>query len=258
LDGIVLGVTSVDNELFLLLNRDENQVAVYSINDYKLLRHLDLPGFKTTGDSDMTSCVLYKCLYMSDNCDRCIHRYDLSSSYTSKWRLRGRPLGLSVTRFCTLLVVCRSKPNKLVELSIESGEYIREIALPPDIVGSRHSIQLFIGQFVVCQGDWGWRHFLHRVFVVRVNGEVTNSYGGNWGSDVGQLNSPCHLAVDGDSHCIFVAEYRNSRVVLLSHTLEFIRYVGGELLYPCQVYFHQNTRRLFVGHWVGGVSVIQL
>jgi len=42
----VRGVTSVDDELFVLLHQDDNQVAVYSINDYQLLRHLNVPGFK--------------------------------------------------------------------------------------------------------------------------------------------------------------------------------------------------------------------
>ena len=37
-DRVTLGVTSVDDELFVLLYRDNDQVDVYSINDYQLLR----------------------------------------------------------------------------------------------------------------------------------------------------------------------------------------------------------------------------
>ena len=76
----VLGVTSIDGELFVLLKRDDNQVAVYSINDYQLLRHLHLPGLKPSGLNDMTSCVQRKCLFASDSDGKCIHRYDLSRS----------------------------------------------------------------------------------------------------------------------------------------------------------------------------------
>ena len=257
-------MTSVDDELFVLLHRENNQVAVYSINDYQQLRHLNVPRYKTNGDSDMTSCVRHKCLYMSDPENRCIHRYDLRSpttlsakikrvvgSATSKWSVAGEPRGLSVTPSCNLLVTC-DKPNKLVELSADSGHGVREIALQSDIQDPWHSVQLSTGEFVVCHTE-----DLNRVCVVGDDGKVTRSYGGQRGRDVGQLNMPCHLAVDKDSQFIFVADCGNNRVVLLSPTLEFVRYIEG-LSDPCRLYFHQSTRRLFVGQYRGAVNVIEL
>jgi len=54
--GNVLGVTSVDDELFVLLWRGDNTcsafsqqkypVTVYSVNDFQLLRSLNVPGYK--------------------------------------------------------------------------------------------------------------------------------------------------------------------------------------------------------------------
>ena len=250
-DNNVLNVTSVDDELFVSLERD--QVAVYSINDYQLLRHLNLPGFKPDVLSDMTSCVRHKCLYMSDFDNSCIHRYHLASSAISKWSVPGKPVGLSVTSSCNLLVTCRGKPNKLVELSADSGQCVREIALESDIVKPWHGVQLTNGQLVVCHGQWEDGD-LHRVCVVGDDGKVTRSYGG---SDVGQLDRPRHLAVDKDSQFIFVADQDNNRVVLLSPTLEFVRYVSERLSCECRLYLHQATRRLFVGQW-DYVTVIQL
>jgi len=257
-------VTSVDDELFVLLGRDDNQVAVYSINDYQLLRHLNVPRYTPFSPSDMTSCVRHKCLYMSDYHNSCIRRYDLEStssavmkrlirSHIRKWSVPGEPTGLSVTPSCNLLVTfC----NKLVELSADSGQCVREIALQLDIECSHHSVQLTTGQYVVCHGASD--NMLHRVCVVGDDCKVTNSYGGQRGSDVRQLNSPCHLAVDKDSQFIFVTESDNHRVVLLSPTLEFVRYVIEGLLHPHRLCFHQSTRRLFVGQWGGDVAVIQL
>ena len=72
-----------------------------------------------------------------------------------------------------------------------------------------------------------------------------------------ELNVPCHLAVDKDSQFIFVADRDNRRVVLLSPTLEFVRHFTEGLSRPQQLYFHQATRRLFVGQWKS-VTVIQL
>ena len=255
-DEYVLGVTSVDDELFVLLNRDNNQVAVYSINDYQLLRHLNLPGLRLES-LDMTSCVRHKCLYMSDCDNSCIHRYNLASSAISKWPVPGEPGGLSVTPSCNLLVTCRDEPNKLVELSADSGQCVREIALQSDIVNPCHGIQLTSGQIVVCHRAAGFNS-LQRVCVVGDDGKVARSYGGEEGSDVGHLNCPSHLAVDKDSQFIFVADRFNNRVVLLSPTLEFVRYVSEGLSRPCRLYLHQATRRLFVGQWADGVTVIQL
>ena len=68
----VLAVTSSDNELFVLLRRDDSQVAVYSINDYQLLRQLNVPEFEPDDFSDMASCVRHRCLYLSDNDSSCI------------------------------------------------------------------------------------------------------------------------------------------------------------------------------------------
>ena len=251
-DG-VLGVTSVDGELFVLLWRDVNQVVVYSINNYQLLRHLSVPGLKPS-DNDMTSCVRHKCLYMSDYCHNCIHRYDLKSRAIIKWRVRGSPGGLSVTPSCNLLVTCR-EPSKLVELSAVSGRCVREITLQSR---PSHSVQLTTGKFVVCHGVWD--DIIHRVCLVGDDGKVTRSYGGPRGSNVGQLNCPSHLAVDKDSHCIFVADHDNGRVVLLSPTLEFVRYVSEELSWPWRLGLHldQATQRLFVGQLYGDVVVIQL
>ena len=256
-DSDVRGVTSVDDELFVLLHRKNNQVAVYSINDYQLLRYLNHRRPNADFNNDMASCFRHKCLYMSDFCDRCIRRYDLASSAISKWPVPCNPYGLSVTPSCNLLVTCRGQPNKLVELSAGSGQCVREIALQSDIVNVWHGVQLTTGQLVVCHGAAD--DSLHRVCVVGDDGKVTRSYGGHRGSDVGQLNRPRHLAVDKHAQFIFVADHNNGRVVLLSATLEFVRYVSEGLSGPNRLYLHQATRRLFVGHYDGrNVSVIPL
>ena len=193
---------------------------------------------------------------MSDWANSCIHRYHLASSAISKWSVPGKPWGLSVTPKCSLLVTCHGGPKKLVEFSANSGQCVREIALPSDIVSPWHGVQLTTGQFVVCHG---WDNSdRHRVCVVGDDGKVTRSYGGQRGSNVGQLDRPRHLAVDKDSQFIFVTDWFNDRVVLLSPTLEFVRYVSEELSGPWGLYLHQATRRLFVGQVGGGVTVIQL
>jgi len=128
------------------------------------------------------------------------------------------------------------------------------MVLQSDIKYPWHAVQLTTGQYVVCHG--GSR--LHRVCIVDDDGRVTRSYGGHSGSGVGQLNWPMHLAVDEDSQLICVADLNNDRVVVLSPTLEFVRYISEGLSGPQRLYLHQATRRLYVGQWNRGVAVIQL
>ena len=267
----VRGLTSVGDELFVLLKRDDipdnYQVAVYSIKDYQLLRHLKVPEII----KDLTTCVGHNCLYMADWEKSCIRKYELVGSATSEWSvvgLRGQPLGLSVTPSGNLLVTCQhpNGTNKLVELSVDSGECVREIALQSDIEYPHHSVQLTTGQYVVCHGYYNihspHQDSSHRVCVVGNDGKVTCSYNGQGGSDDVQLKWPRYLAVDEDTQFIFVADESKDRVVLLRvispSELEFVRCVIEGVSRPVRLYFHQATRRLFVGHYWGGVSVIQL
>ena len=144
-----------------------------------------------------------------------------------------------------------------MELSTDSGECVREVVLQSEIKCPLHSVQLTTGQLVVCHG-FVFRA-LPRVCVVGDDGKVTCSYGGHCGFHVGQLNDPCHLAVDKDSQFIFVADQWNATIVLLSPTLEFVRYVIDGLTGIRGLHFHQATRRLFVSQSCGGgVTVIQL
>ena len=241
--SVELGVTSLDNEVFVLLKQDINQVAVYSISNNQLLRHLNIPEYKPHCYSDITSCVRRRCLYMSacDNC--CIHRYELASRASSEWSVGGRPLGLSVTPGGNLLVTF-CWPNKLVELSGDSGQRVREIALQACIRWPWHSVQLTTGQLVICRGLENDNR--HQVCVVGDYGKLASSYGGQRGSDVGQLHSPRYMAVDEDSQSLYVADENNGRVVMLSPTLEFVRYIVEGLSRPHHLCFDHTTRRLYV------------
>ena len=249
-------MTSVDDELFVLLCQDSNQVAVYSINDYQLLRHLHLPGLKPDYDNDLTSCVRHKCLYVPDGNHQCIHRYDLARSITSKWTVPSgaQPCGLSVIPGGNLLVACE-QPNRLIELSADNGQCVREITLQSDIRCPSYGVQLTTGQYVVCDVVCNFP----RVCIVDDDGRVTRSYGGQR-AGVGQLMLPNRVAVDEDSQFIYVADFLNVRVLLLSPTLELVRYVSEELSlsYPLRLHLKHTTRRLYVAQFTGNVVVIQL
>jgi len=163
-----------------------------------------------------------------------------------------KPIRLSITPNGNLLVVC-CDPKQLVELSAESGEQVREISLQQDFEHLWHGVQLANGQFVVGHGCGS----LSRVCMVDDDGRVKHRHGGKRGSGDGQLSRPRDLAVDEDSQLIFVADSCNARVVVLSPTLQFVRYISGGISLPHRLHLDQPTRRLYVAQY-GGIIVIQL
>ena len=254
-DNDVLGLTSVDDELFVLLHQDVYQVTVYSTSDYKRLRYFNLRGFKQHHFNDIVSCVRLKCLFMSDFDSECVLRYDLISRDTSKWDVH-RPRSLSVTPSGNLLVTSWGRyfwPNKLLELSAVSGECLRKITLrsgPAEYPA--HGVQLPTGQFVVCFASSG----LYQVRVVDAEGQLTHTYGGKpYNPD--RKHCPYHLAVDSDSQAIFVSA-DNGVDVLFSPSLSYVHGFRERLSHPCRLYFEQVSRRLFVGQRDIDIAVIQL
>jgi len=71
----VRGVTSLGEEIYLLRSKGVDQVEVYDVVSYRLLRCLTVPNCR--GFFDMTSCTNLLCLYISDPHVECIHRLDL-------------------------------------------------------------------------------------------------------------------------------------------------------------------------------------
>ena len=70
------------------------------------------------------------------------------------------------------------------------------------------------GQFIVCH--YNVDDALNRVCMISADGRhIVHSHGGQPGSDTGQYDVPCHLAVDNNEF-VFVADINNWRVTLLS------------------------------------------
>ena len=94
---------------------------------------------------------------------------------------------------------------------------------------------------------------------------IVHSHVGQPGSDIGLYNVPRHLTLD-DNESVFVADCWNSRVTLLSPSLEFVRKaVSRDVLKekPWRLYLDTRHRLLYVAvnlwkisspQWKGGES----
>jgi len=139
-----------------------------------------------------------------------------------------------------VLVTC-PLVGKIKEFS-SHGDLLRELTLPDDVIRPLHAIQTRSGQFIVCHGGHG--NPVHRVCMISADGRhIVHSQGGQPGSDTGQCNLPIRLAVD-DNEFVFVADEENSRVTLLSPTLEYVRQVvSRDQLNGDPEYLYLDTRQ---------------
>ena len=80
-------------------------------------------------------------------------------------------------------------------------------------------------------------------------GRFIHSYDGPEGSAIGQLSYPHGLGVDTRG-CVYVADYYNDRVVLLSAELTHLGYValpGLKLFRPRALHLDESNSRLYIG-----------
>jgi len=172
------------------------------------------------------------------------------------------PACLSVNKAHNVLVTCHDV-RKIKEFS-SHGVLLRQMTLPDDVITPWHAIQLTTGQYVVCHGDI--YDAVHRVCLLSEDvTQIVHSHGGQRGSHTGQYNVPSHLAVD-DNEFVFVADYNNRRVTLLSPTLNYIRQVVSrdKLKWrQCRLHLDIQRRRLYVadnevkdGEWTTGHVVV--
>jgi len=235
----VYGVTSLREEIYLLRRKgDRDQVEVYDVSNYRLLRYLTVPY--SHGFTDMTSCEQFLCLYIADPHVECIHRLDLRGNST-KWPVNDEPDGLSVNACHSLIVTCGTV-HKIKEFS-PGGDLLHDVTLPDNVINPWHAIRLTNGQYIVC-------HAAKSVCKLSEDGgHIINSHGGQGCSNLGQYYVPRHLAVD-DNEFVVVVDVLNCRVTLLSPTLDYIRQVVSSDHFkwkPHILRLDMQRRRLYVG-----------
>ena len=247
----VHGITLLNNELYTIHQRDvDDQLQVYSTSDFRLLRRVTVPDLRGKVVEDMTSCEQKQCIYASDNANGCVYQVVLDRS-VSRWPVKGRPQGLSVTRDSNLLVTCcdtLGAHGKLLLLRSDSGECLEEIVLDPDILCPWHAVQLSDRQCIVCHEHDGGG--LSRV---GADGKVVGGRNG-----CGGLSRPRHMAVNNDQS-LLVADEENNQIVLFDSSLNYVFSVMQQMRSkPRHLCYDDVARRLYVGQDDGVVSVVQL
>jgi len=241
----VWGVTSLDDHLFVLRdNTHFEQIEVYDINSFNLLRCFTVPGLGFRGADDIVACGHNHCAYISDWSHQSVHRLALPGGAVTQWPVHDIPVRLSLTCTHSVLVSCR-QIRKVKEFSTD-GKLLHVLALPEDVMSPQHTIQLSSGQYIVCHGRTV--DPLLRICLLGSDGSVVKSFGGPPGSGSQQMNCPTHMAINRNEF-VFVADVINFRVLLLSPQLTYVReVVSHEQLRwrPVRVHLDSDRGRLYI------------
>jgi hypothetical protein len=219
----VIGVTSVDDRLFVLRWPSKERIEVYELKTFTLQQTLQVTGLSDGyGKNGLTACVMNKCLYVSDWSNAGVYKVELRvDNKICKWSVGDGPMGLSINSACNLLVACYSD-DKIEEYETRSGSLVRKIRLQPydgKSLSPYHVIELTSGQFLVSCLVVN-NVYEDDVVEVDVNGRVVVSYTKQLQSTNKQnFHVPRRLAVDKNNECILVADCYNDRIVILSRSL---------------------------------------
>lgn len=214
----VLGLTVLGNQLFLL-SGSNSELEIFDATTFSFKHKVVVKGL--VNPQDIVSCPKYECLYIMDlQRLKYIMRLENTGNVIKKWQTGNDGGRLSVTKNSTLIVAYYYN-NKLREYTHE-GKMLYELKFSKDsgILHPWHAVELNNGHFAVSYGCR--KDSENRVCTVDRSGNVLLSFGERRGPRIGQLNCPLYLAENSVGN-IVVADQNNSRLLLLSPQLMFIR-----------------------------------
>ena len=231
------GIAIWNDQLYLPVSRSPD-IRVYNVDTFEYQRTITVNGMKIPFDIVASENVLY----VSEWEDKLIHRIQLPEESVSNWTVDGIELKLSIAKNGNVIVVSWHNPAKIIEYT-PFGNLVRETVVnrfDANRIGLLHAIQMEGDKFLVCHA--AATH--HRVCMINNTGRVIKRYGGNKGTGIGQLNIPCHLAIDRNGF-IFVADLNNKRIVQLNPSLEYISETIG-IQKPYRILLDEERGRLYV------------
>ena len=166
----VIGITAINDTIYVLRRKREDAIEVYDDTTYQLERFITVPISTVYGLVDIVSCDEYRCLYIADSPDKCVHRLDLEN-HDTRWEVEDELSSLSVNADHNVLVTCPAA-GKIKEFG-SYGELLRVIVLAFELVNPLHAVQLRSGEFIVCHGHPA--DDVHRVCLMSADGTEVRS-----------------------------------------------------------------------------------
>jgi len=265
----VMGVTTLNNKIFVVYRKSSFIVVYMSQEPYTRLPNISINGLKNPWDIAAGS----SCLYVSDVGSHAIWRVKAVDSKVDQWLSGVYAVSVSVTSEEKLVLLVWVDVQGSVEertlswhceIHIYSPGAVKEtvIKLSRDIIGPHCAVMTQRKTFIVSYG-WEW-HEMNRVCEVDMTGRTLKAFGSSPGEAVGQLNEPSAVSLD-DEERIIVADTLNHRVLLLNKQLMLQRVLVkwrpqslSDVHSPARLHYDSHSGRLLVGLGSGHVDIYQL
>jgi len=266
----VVGVTTLNNKIFVVYRKLPFIVVYMSQQPYTRLPNISVNGLKSPYDIAAGS----SCLYLSDVGSVAIWRVKAADSKVDQWLSGVRAVSVSVTSEEKLVLLvgvdgqgslAERNSTWYCEIQIYSRGAVKEtvIKLSRDIVSPNCVVMTTRKTFIVSYG-WPW-HEMNRVCEVDMTGRMLKAFGSAPGEDVGQLNTPWRLSLD-DEERVIVADAFNNRVLLLNKQLMLQRVLvtwhprpdSHDARHPTRLHYDSHSGRLLVGLNDGHLDIYQL
>ena len=240
------GVTKLENKIYVLCYRP-NSIRVFEDKiPFHLLHKIKIKDVKNP--YDIGSSERSKCLYVSDEGNRCIWKITADDHRLTKLVTNiGEPFTLSVSSDDYLLILRRNQPNNQLETYRADGKLIRSISLPTDIKWSYHCIQKPTGEFVISHLDEKCRQYV----ISQLTDDGQNIIG-RFQSNESSFY-PLHLSLDYENNRLFAADYNKHKVSIIdsnSFQLKQILLMKEKhgISHPLRFFYDSKKQQLIVGH----------
>ena len=214
----VAGVAWLENKIYVVCEYS-NLVHVYPNKEpFDELEDDRIEIKEMNEPLDMAASGVSRSIFISDDFNRCIWRIQMPSKKISRWEIDGRPRELSINSSDELIVSVERDHRYYIDVyRCEDGERIKEIQVVdvvPGYVVVPPVVQSLNGNFIIDHLSTD-DPLVHLISEVSIDGtKIIRSF------DPRSIESkeledwrPRHLSIDEDDN-IFVADYRNDRVVL--------------------------------------------
>jgi len=267
---VVVGVTTLNNKIFVVYHESSFIVVYMSQEPYTRLPNISINGLKYPSGIAAGS----SCLYVNDDGSVAIWRVKAADSKVDQWLSGVGAASVSVTSEEKLVLLVWVDVQGSVEertlswrgeIDIYSPGAVKEtvIKLSRDIIGPFCAVMTQRKTFIVSYGmPW---HEMNRVCEVDMTGRTLKAFGSAPGDAIGQLNGPCGVSLDEEER-IIVADTYNHRVLLLNKQLMLQRVLVkwprpqslGDVYGPDRLHYDSHSGRLLVGLASGHLDIYQL
>ena len=268
----VRGVIKLRNEIYIICR--SKVIRVYEDRiPFRFQKEIEVQ--ESSYLIDIVSSEKEMCLYISDSWGKCVWKiareFDGQHKVINWMTTEYEPWTLSVSSDGQLLVVSAS--SSLLMIYGSDAALCRSIQLPTDIRDPFHAVETSIGSFIILhqwvekEEDTETTLCGRTIWVVselcRDGQTVTRRFIPRDGTQ--QLNDPKYLSLDSDDQ-VFVADQRNSRVILLDSDLTWNQIIcptkeEQETIIgrPYRLCYDKEKKQLLVGGYLGkGINVYRL